>query len=112
MYFMSRLYGDKENMDFEEVKNFFKFILEDMNKVFKFSDNFEMSQKAFEIAKRIAFDENNDISTYLQRGVKARISDESPTEQVGETFFFYPIIGLISDISDEIYNSLTKPQDK
>ena len=58
------------------------------------------------------FDENNDISTYLQRGVKARISDESPTEQVGETFFFYPIIGLISDISDEIYNSLTKPQDK
>ena len=96
----------------QEVKNFFKFILEDMNKVFKFSDNFEMSQKAFEIAKRIAFDENNDISTYLQRGVKARISDGSPKEQVGETFFFYPIIGLISDISDGIYNSLTKPQDK
>lgn len=96
----------------EEVQKFFKFVLEDMNKAFKFGDNFEMSQKAFEIAKGIAFDKNNDISTYLQRGVEARISDGSRSDQVGETFFFYPIIGLISDISDGIYNSLTKPQDK
>lgn len=86
------------------VKDFFDFTLNTMNREFNFDQNFGVSsfslQKAREVAKK-------DLLTYLEKGITLRKEENESSDKIEETFFFYPIKGVLQAISAEIYNSLS-----
>lgn len=89
----------------KEVESFLNFVLVDLNDIFKYNDNFGLSTKALKLARSIALDPKNDIATYIERGIESRILDGDISDSIGETFFFYPIIGILSDITNIIYQN-------
>lgn len=90
----------------KSVKDFFKFALETMPNptVFNFKDNFKVDPTSIQTAKNIS---SKDISNYLKRGISnlTRNKEEMLQSQIEETFFFYPIKGVLNDLSTAIYNN-------
>lgn len=87
----------------QAVKDFFDFTLKDMNDKFNFDKNFGVDYNSFKIAYNVS---NNDLDTYLEKGIAQRKEESENTDTIEETFFFYPIKGVLHAISQEIYQSL------
>ncbi|MCM1078080.1 MAG: cell division FtsA domain-containing protein [Bacteroidales bacterium] len=87
----------------EAVDDFFMFVLEDMNKAFNFDRNFGVTALSVQIAKETA---GKDLMTYLEKGIIQRMEETEGTDRIEETFFYYPIKGVLQAISAEIYNEL------
>lgn len=85
------------------VEEFFDFALNTMNTEFNFDDNFGVERTSIELAKEVA---RRDLDTYLEKGIEQRIAETEPDATIEESFFFYPIKGVIQAISAEIYNKL------
>lgn len=94
---------DKKKM-VRAIEEFYDFIFNNITKKFKFDDNFGVSPKSVDIAKKIAKD---DILTYLDKGISQRCEESEKSDKIEETFFFYPIKGALQAMSTEIYNSLS-----
>ena len=45
--------------------------------------------------------------TFLNKGIALRIEESEAQNKIEETFFFYPIKGVLNAISSAIYESLT-----
>ena len=69
-----------------------------MNGVFNFDENFGVTLSSLNIAKDVCY---KDISTFLEKGIAQRRQD-----RIEETFFFYPIKGVLNVLSQAIYESL------
>lgn len=89
------------------VEDFFKFALEDMNKAFDFDKNFGVTKQSVEIAQRVA---KEDLMTFLEKGIKQRREEVENSDRIEETFFFYPIKGVLQSISTEIYRSIKEEE--
>lgn len=87
------------------VENFFKFVLEDMNAAFNFDKNFGVKASSIKIAQEIT---QKDLGTYLDKGISQRREETEADDMIEETFFFYPIKGVLNAISTEIYDKLQK----
>lgn len=87
----------------QSVKDFFNFTLKEMNDKFNFDKNFGVDYNSFKIASELY---NNDLDTYLEKGIAQRREESEGTDCIEETFFFYPIKGVLYTISQEIYQSL------
>jgi hypothetical protein len=88
----------------EEVKKFIQFVI-DLNSEISYKDNFGINSESFLIAKETCF---IDLEDYAKKGLSQKrkeVSDEDPIE---ETFFFYPINGMLNALSISIYNELNQ----
>lgn len=94
---------DSKKSIVKAVEDFFRFVLEDMNKSFNFDDKFGVSSSSLQIAREIA---GKDLLTFLERGIRQRIDDTEADKMLEESFFFYPIKGVLQALSEEIYKNL------
>lgn len=85
------------------VEDFFKFMFEDMNAVFNFNANFGVKKSAFEVAQQATA---KDLATFLDKGLSQRGEETELDNVIEETFFFYPIKGVLQTMSNDILNSL------
>jgi len=90
----------------EEAKEFIRFVF-DLNNSFSYRNNFGISPQSLAIAKEHSF---RDLNTYAFKGLarkKAEVEEDDPIE---ETFFFYPLNGMITALTEEIFNQSIKMQ--
>lgn len=85
------------------VEDFFKFVLVDMNAAFNFDKNFGVKTSSIRIAQETA---KKDLRTFLEKGISQRREETEAKDMIEETFFYYPIKGILNAISAEIYNEL------
>lgn len=91
----------------EATRNFLDFTLNKMPSVFKFDDNFGVSQESIKIARKECY---KDISTYLNKGLSQRKEESEGKNTLEETMFFYPIKGMLHNLSLNIFNYLTNKE--
>ena len=89
----------------ENVNNFFKLLFEDVNSRFRFRDYLGIETLSLENAKKICIN-NNDSATYFDKGLAIQKGQEPDTEPLAETTFFYPIKGIINELSADIKNNI------
>ncbi len=86
------------------VEDFFKFVFVDLNNAFNFDKNFGVKPKSFRIAQESA---TKDLATFLDKGITQRREETEAADVIEETFFYYPIKGVLQSMSTEIFNSLS-----
>lgn len=94
-----------KNRTIKAVEDFFKFVFVDMNTIFNFDKNFGVSKGSLKIAQQVA---TKDLATFLDKGLSQRLEEAELDDVIEETFFFYPIKGVLQIMSKDIHNSLKK----
>lgn len=84
------------------VEDFLDFVF-NVNSKFDFNRNFGVTRESIELAKTEA---KKDLRTYLEKGLSQRSDEVYVNDKIEETFFFYPIKGVLQSISNEIFKSL------
>lgn len=98
--------ANKEKMEaISNVKNFFKLLLEDVNKKFRFKDNLGIEAQSLQQAQQICIN-SADYVTFFDKGLSIQKGTELDSDPISETTFFYPIKGIINDLSKEIKESI------
>lgn len=87
----------------DAVKDFFRFVFDEMPKSFNFDKNFGVTTSSIKLAKKAA---EKDLDTYLDKGLSQRREETEAEDTIEETFFFYPIKGAIQKMSSDIHKSL------
>jgi hypothetical protein len=84
-----------------EVKSFMDFITLRLPKAISLSNEFGIDNSSIKLAVA-SF--NKDLKTYIEKGVELKLNsmDVSKDDIIEEPLFFYPIIGVINDLSDQI----------
>ena len=85
------------------VKEFFDFTLNDLNRLFDYDNNFGINHASLELAKEVCY---KDLKTFLDKGIMLCREETDSQDKIEETLFFYPIIGTLNVLSQEIYKSL------
>lgn len=87
-----------------EVKTFMNFIALKIPKSISLSGEFGIEQKYIRLAVECF---NKDLVPYIENGVnlKFQSKDVSREDIIEESLFFYPIIGVINDLSEQIYKA-------
>lgn len=88
------------------VKEFFHFALKDLNSAFDFDQNFDVSIDSMRLARDITFKEQ-DIETFINRGLNICKNEAAGRSNIDETLFFYPIKGMLDQLSNDIYSNLS-----
>jgi len=96
--------NDYKEQTVESVKSFFDFALNTMNAIFNFDDNFGVTSESLKIAREEC---KKDLLTYLEKGIALRQEESEVQDKIEETFFFYPIKGVLNALASAIYDSLT-----
>jgi hypothetical protein len=84
----------------EEVKIFNRFVI-DLNREFSYSNNFGMDNASLAIAEDVCF---RDLKTFADNGLAQKRREVDDGDIKEETFFFYPLNGMLPALSGEIYN--------
>ena len=68
------------------------------------SGEFGIDQRSLQLAVNCF---NKDLRTYIEKGVNLKLDskDVSKYDVIEESLFFYPIIGVINDLSEQIYTT-------
>lgn len=85
----------------KNVNNFYK-LFNELALELDFKGEFGVSNKSIEIFNKI---KSNDQIDYLMQGVKSLKEDSTTEEPVAQTLFFFPIIGLMYDLTSAINES-------
>lgn len=85
------------------VEEFFRFVFEDMNSAFNFDKNFGVKKSSLKIAQQAS---QKDLATFLDKGLSQREEETELNDMIEETFFFYPIKGVLQAMSNDILSSL------
>lgn len=93
----------------DAVREFFRFIFEDVPSEFNYNKQFGVSSNSLGLAKRVCM---MNLDTYLDHGIEQRLQEAQPADPIEETFFFYPIRGAINALSAEIATSLSSNGNK
>lgn len=91
----------------KEVEKFFDFALNTMNSKFKFDDYFGVEKTSLEQAKILC---KGDLDTFLNRGIALAEKEFDKTDTIQETFFFYPVKGVMQALSNKIFTLNSKKQ--
>ncbi len=89
------------------VEDFFNFVFVEMNNSFNFDKNFGVKVSSFKVAQEAA---KKDLATFLDKGITQRREETEANDVIEETFFFYPIKGVLQSMSTEIFNALRNSQ--
>lgn len=87
------------NETVEEVKRFIKFTL-DLNNEFSFRNNFGVEASSIDIAKEECY---KDLKTYTLKGIDLKKEEVSDDDEIEETFFFYPLTGMLHALANKIF---------
>ncbi|ADQ80183.1 hypothetical protein Palpr_2046 [Paludibacter propionicigenes WB4] len=82
----------------EEIRKFIQFTF-DLNNDFSFKNNFGIDSASFSSAKTECF---RDLAIYTENGLKQKLSEVSDDDLIEETFFFYPLNGMLYALSSKI----------
>lgn len=89
----------------DEVHNFADFLVLKLakDKNLSLSGDFGIDKSYLDMAVDCF---NDDLKTYIQKGVTSKLNsgDVGIEDKIEETLFFYPIIGVMNDLSDRICN--------
>ena len=85
----------------EDAKKFIDFTL-NLNKNFSFSENFGVDEKYLNLARKVCY---KDLETYTTRGLQMKKSEVAGDSTIEETFFFYPLNGMLHALTNEIYDN-------
>lgn len=87
-----------------EIRNFINLIFISIPLRIKLNKEFGIDNESISIAETCF---NKDLKTYLEKGVELKLQsrDVNADDVIEESLFFYPIIGIINDLSEEIFNS-------
>ena len=94
---------DYKQKTIKSIETFFDFALNTMNSSFNFDDNFGVTSESLNIAK---IECKKDLLTFLDKGIALRQEESEAQDIIEETFFYYPIKGVLNAISSAIYDSL------
>lgn len=83
----------------QEIKRFIEFTLE-LNNDFSFRNNFGVEATSIDIAKEECF---KDLRTYTYKGIDLKKKEVSKDDEIEETFFFYPLTGMLHALSNKIF---------
>lgn len=88
----------------KEVKTFMDFIALRIPRSISLSGEFGIDQRSLQLAVNCF---NKDLRTYIEKGVNLKLDskDVSKYDVIEESLFFYPIIGVINDLSEQIYTT-------
>ena len=92
----------KENT-VKAVEDFFDFVFVEMNNAFNFDKNFGLKTSALKAAHEAS---KKDLNTFLDKGIAQRQEETEEDDVIEETFFFYPIKGVLQSMSNGIYKIL------
>lgn len=95
--------ADYKKRTIDAVNHFFDFVFTDMNKAFNLDNNFGVTSASLNLAQKTA---KEDIATFLDKGITQRREESEADCKIEETFFFYPIKGVVNAISDAIFKEL------
>jgi hypothetical protein len=89
------------------VKDFFHLTLQELptKYKFKFDDHFGVTSESMEIAKKVM---DNNLDIFLKKGIDLLIDNNGENELVSQTMFFIPIKGVLNEMSNKIYQSLSE----
>jgi hypothetical protein len=100
----SQLLADKDEQSYvlQSHTDFFRIFEDYFNKV-SISNEFGISPGAYKIYRDIKLDQ---IEYYLIEGIKKQVqfSEVIADAKVEETLFFYPLVGMLNNLSYEIAN--------
>lgn len=91
----------------DAVRKFFDFVFVDLKKAFNFKDNFGVNDASMRLAQEVS---KKDLNTFLEKGIAQRLDESEGSAKIEETFFFYPIKGVINSLSAEIYHQISNDQ--
>lgn len=89
------------------VEDFLRFVFVEMNNAFNFDKNFGVKVSSFKVAQEAA---KKDLATFLDKGITERREETEADDIIEETFFYYPIKGVLQAMSSEILNALRNSQ--
>lgn len=84
------------------VENFIQ-LFSDLDKEFSYSEKFGADRSKWKLVQEYC---KKDIKTYLKNGInnkKEEIAQTGGEPKVEETFFFYPLVGILNMVSQEVY---------
>lgn len=84
-----------------EVQKFADFLVLKLAKEISLSGDFEIKSSGLTLAVDCF---NEDLTTYIEKGINTKLDsrDVGLEDKIEETLFFYPIIGVMNDLSDRI----------
>ncbi|MBN1330958.1 MAG: hypothetical protein JXA54_15915 [Candidatus Heimdallarchaeota archaeon] len=88
-----------------EVGKFIHFVF-DLNSMFSYRNNFGISNKSLQIAKEQC---SKDLKTYTINGLNQKLKEVSGDDIIEETFFFYPLTGMLTALSAAITDNKNEP---
>lgn len=90
----------------DEVKTFINFVFE-LNNEFSFKNNFGSVELSMNIAKEECM---RDLLTYTKNGLENKKKEVSDNDIIEETFFFYPLSGMLNALISAIYKKNNSTQ--
>jgi hypothetical protein len=84
----------------QEAEEFIHFVF-GLNSEFSFIRNFGINSQSIQVAQDHCF---KDLKTYAIKGISQKLKEVSPDDPIEETFFFYPLIGMLTALSEAIYS--------
>jgi len=105
-FISNETYGNINDDDYilnttEEVKRFIQFTL-DLNNEFSFKNNFGVNSESLAISKSECL---RDLKTYTANGLAQKRKEVSDDDKIEETFFFYPLTGMLYALSSKIFEN-------
>jgi hypothetical protein len=97
-------YGNIDKQEYidrttEEIRKFIQFIF-DLNNDFSYKNNFGVDNSCLITAKEECF---RDLTSNTENGIKQKLSEVSDDDLIEETFFFYPLKGMLYNLSKKIH---------
>ena len=95
--------GNIKDQIANEVADFNDFISIQLANEISFYNEFGIDKTSFQLADDCF---NEDLKVYIEKGIELKIAsgDVSMDDKIEETLFFYPIIGVMNDLSHRICN--------
>jgi hypothetical protein len=86
-----------------EVKKFINFVFDLLP--FFANEGYKLNPSSIKTAKEVCF---NRLDIYAKNGWQLKKKEVAETEGIEETLFFYPLVGMLKELSDSICNKNSK----
>ena len=87
----------------ESTKKFIDFAFK-LDKSFSYYEEFDADKSIMDKVKQICL---RDVKTYLENGISLKeqmLQQDGADDNIEETLFFYPLVGIMNAVVREIYN--------
>ena len=81
-----------------QVRNFLDFVF-GLNDELHFNKMLGVDAKSIQIARDVCY---RDLQTFAQRGLHNRLNEVDATDEIEETLFFYPLVGVLNVLAEAI----------